>query len=305
MLNLARSVAPSRGLDQPFLVGRVRLLHEHAGFGIIGSLICALVFGAACAGHGAPTELSIWTAGFAGLSAARLWQIRRFLHCEDKSPEAARRWGAQFLVFSLASGLWWGYAGIVLVEGQPEVLRLFTYLIIGGLCAGSVAAFAAVLPVFFAFTAGALGPLVIQLVLFGGDRVSYLVGFLILVFLLVLSATAVKQSETIRASLQIQFENQELIEGLQSAMDDSAALNDSLTAEIRQRERIEQDLARSLALYQATMDAVDEGILALDRDHRIVAINKRFKALWALNDKDAATGADHRRTAERLRRLQR
>ncbi|NNG03058.1 MAG: hypothetical protein HKM95_03035, partial [Inquilinus sp.] len=42
-----------------------------------------------------------------------------------------------------------------------------------------------------------------------------------------------------------------------------------------------------------------------DRDHRIVAINKRFKALWALNDKDAATGADHRRTAERLRRLQR
>ena len=289
--NLRLAAAGPAG-DDRFLMGRVTLLYEQAAFGIIGGMVCALVVGVAFSGAGEPREVAAWTAGFAALSAFRLWTMRQFRQSEAKV-EQARHWSRLFVLFCLAGGLWWGYAGVVLVDGQPEPMRMFIYVVVGSLCAGSVATYSAVLPAFVAFAVGALGPLIVDMTFFRDDDVSFLVGFLIVVFLLVLTAAAVKQSDAIRTTLQIQFDNVGLIDVLETAMDDAAALNDSLTAEIRQRERIEQDLARSLALYQATMDAVDEGILALDQDQRIVAVNQRFRELWGLRDQDARPGISH------------
>ena len=283
--------------EDRFLMGRVSLLYEQAAFGIIGGMVCAMVVGIAFSGAGDPNEVAIWTAGFQAFSAFRLWTMRKYRLSDPKAAEA-RRWSRLFVVLCLIGGLWWGYAGVVLVQDQPEQMRTFIYVIVGSLCAGSVATYSAVLPAFIAFAVGAIGPLAVDLVFFRDDEVSFLVGFLMVVFLLVLAAAAVKQSEAIRSTLQIQFDNVGLIEVLETAMDDAAALNDSLTAEIRQRERIEKDLARSLALYQATMDAVDEGILALDQDQRIVAVNQRFRELWGLRVQDAHPGISNQ-TAER------
>ncbi len=295
--NLRASTAGDALCEDRFLMGRVSLLYEQAAFGIIGGTVCALVVGIAFSGAGNPHEVALWTAGFAALSAFRLWTMRQYRR-SDPQVEQARQWSRLFVGLCLVGGLWWGYAGVFLVDGQPEQMRMFIYVIVGALCAGSVATYSAVLPAFIAFAVGALGPLAVDLIFFSEDEVSFLVGFLMVVFLLVLAAAAVKQSEAIRATLQMQFDNVGLIEVLETAMDDAAALNDSLTAEIRQRERIEQDLARSLALYQATMDAVDEGILALDQDQRIVAVNQRFRQLWGLRVQDAHPGISHQ-AAER------
>ena len=299
--NLRASGAIAVGEDR-FLVGRVSLLYEQAAFGIIGGMVCAMVVGIAFSGAGNRYEVALWTAGFSALSAFRLWTMRQY-RLSEPDAEKARNWSRLFVVLCLVGGLWWGYAGVLLVDGQPEQMRMFIYVIVGALCAGSVATYSAVLPAFIAFAVGALGPLIVDLTFLRDDEVSFLVGFLIIVFLLVLAAAAVKQSEAIRATLQIQFDNTELIGVLETAMDDAAALNDSLTAEIRQRERIEQDLARSLALYQATMDAVDEGILALDQDQRIVAINQRFRELWGLKAQDACPGISHEAAERRTEDL--
>ena len=301
--DLRATAGDALGEDR-FLMGRVSLLYEQAAFGIIGGTVCALVVGLAFSGAGDPNEVAIWTAGFAALSAFRLWTMRQYRRSDPKVAEA-RQWSRLFVALCLVGGLWWGYAGVALVEDQPEQMRTFIYVIVGSLCAGSVATYSAVLPAFIAFAVGAIGPLAVDLVFFKEDEVSFLVGFLMVVFLLVLAAAAVKQSEAIRATLQIQFDNVGLIEVLETAMDDAAALNDSLTAEIRQRERIEKDLARSLALYQATMDAVDEGILALDQDQRIVAVNQRFRELWGLRVQDAHPGISHQAAERQAEDLQR
>ncbi len=283
--------------DDRFLAGRVSLLYENAPSGTIGGMICALVVGIAASGAGNPNEVALWTASYAALSALRLWTMRLYWASGADSGRP-RYWSRLFVVLCLGAGLLWGYAGVMLVEGQPEVIRMFTFVIVGGVCAASVATYSAVLPAFLAYTLGALGPPTVNFIFFSDNGMVVIFGLLTNVFLLVLVAAAVKQSDVIRSTLQIQFDNVGLIEVLESAMDDAAALNDSLTAEIRQRERIEQDLARSLALYQATMDAVDEGILALDQDQNIVAINQRFRELWGLNIHDARPGISHE-SAER------
>src|SRR3546814_7335347 len=38
------------------------------------------------------------------------------------------------------------------------------------------------------------------------------------------------------------------------------------------------------------MDAVEEGILVLDRNQQVLAVNQRFKDLWGLEDEDIAAG---------------
>lgn len=289
--------------DDRFLVGRVSLLYEHAPSGTIGGMVCALVVGIALSGAGDPFQVALWTAGYAALSAIRLWTMRLYWRSGPKAGRA-QFWSRLFVALCLGAGLLWGYAGVVLVEGQPDSMRMFMFVIVGGVCAASVATYSAVLSAFIAYTVGALAPLIINFMFRGGDGELLLFGLLTIVFLLVLIAAAVKQSEVVKSTLQIRFDNIGLIEVLESAMDDAAALNDSLTAEIRQRERIEQDLARSLALYQATMDAVDEGILALDQNQKIVAVNQRFRELWGLNARDAQPGINHEAAERHAKQLQ-
>src|SRR3546814_1701707 len=86
------------------------------------------------------------------------------------------------------------------------------------------------------------------------------------------------------------FENADLIGILEEAKGEAETLNEGLKAEIAERRRVEADLARSIALYQATMDAVEEGILVLDRNQQVLAVNQRFKDLWGLEYEDIAAG---------------
>ena len=73
----------------------------------------------------------------------------KFLEGVARQPELLPMLRTQlFIVLCLVGGLWWGYAGVLLVDGQPEQMRMFIYVIVGALCAGSVATYSAVLPAF-------------------------------------------------------------------------------------------------------------------------------------------------------------
>src|SRR3546814_18651516 len=107
-----------------------------------------------------------------------------------------------------------------------------------------------------------------------------------LIFLLMLSANAWMQNRSIDRSLRIKFENADLIGILEEAKGEAETLNEGLKAEIAERRRVEADLARSIALYQATMAAVEAGILVLDRNQQVLDVKQRFTVLWGLEDAD-------------------
>ena len=60
---------------------------------------------------------------------------------------------------------------------------------------------------------------------------------------------------------------------------------------ITERRSAELATARSLSLLQATLDSIEEGILALDEQGHIVSSNNRFAEIWALPPSIIAEGA--------------
>lgn len=60
--------------------------------------------------------------------------------------------------------------------------------------------------------------------------------------------------------------------------------NDALQAEIAERRRVEEALAHSLALLQATLEATADGILATDNAGKIMHANRTFIKMWRIPD---------------------
>lgn len=58
----------------------------------------------------------------------------------------------------------------------------------------------------------------------------------------------------------------------------------SLAMEGSDRRRAELELARSLALLEATFESVADGILAVDHNKRVVSYNQRFIEMWCMSE---------------------
>lgn len=66
----------------------------------------------------------------------------------------------------------------------------------------------------------------------------------------------------------------------------------SLALEIERRREGERLLAESLSLLQVTMEAIGEGILAVNRNGSVVAWNRRFVEMWAIDEALLSTAGD-------------
>lgn len=69
---------------------------------------------------------------------------------------------------------------------------------------------------------------------------------------------------------------------------------DELLEAKSQLERKTDELAFSLAMMKATLDATSDGILATDGEYRVTAYNEKFVQMWQLSG-EALQSADHRR----------
>ncbi|NER36035.1 MAG: PAS domain S-box protein [Oscillatoria sp. SIO1A7] len=58
-----------------------------------------------------------------------------------------------------------------------------------------------------------------------------------------------------------------------------------VATDITEQKQAEIERQRSLALLQATFDSTADGILAVDKDGKIVAFNRQFQQMWSIPDK--------------------
>ncbi len=78
--------------------------------------------------------------------------------------------------------------------------------------------------------------------------------------------------------------------------------NAQLLKEIGERQQAQEELQKSLALLQATFDSTADGILAVDRDGKIVTFNRKFQEMWLIADETAQSG-ESQASLERVKYL--
>ena len=249
---------------QEILLAQVRLLCANSYVGAIVTLIAAAILGRlewTFVPHSVVVGWWIYMAMAAVVRYAVALRIRGSSTVLSQAP----RWATIFAIAAGLAGAGWGGAGILLYPEGSLTNQLFLVFVVGGMMLGAASVLAPRPESFLAFLIPAgFGP-AIRLLL-RADQTHIFMGVLAAVFTIAVVITTWRMCQTVDSSLRLQFENRDLVEGLQIATRETEALNQALerrveerTAELTQtaerlrgeianRERTEEELLRARKL---------------------------------------------------------
>jgi signal transduction histidine kinase/ActR/RegA family two-component response regulator len=174
-----------------------------------------------------------WLAVMLLVSAARILLVRRYWRASPSDAEYGP-WRAAFAIGAAMSAIGWGGAGIVLYPAARSMNEVFLVFVLGGMMLGAASQLAARPEAFLSFLipTGALPALRLAS---EGDQEHLMMALLAGLFTVATVTTTWRFHRTIESSLQLGFENQHLVESLQTAKNQADALNRDLELRVRER----------------------------------------------------------------------
>ncbi|MFK8332620.1 EAL domain-containing protein [Pseudomonas sp. BJa5] len=207
--------------------------------------------------------VSVWVVWLTALVALRVIQVAAF---DSAMPERQAQpiWRRMFLFGSAFSGLTLASAAIALVPVDNFVQQAWVFGLLGAATLSASIAYAVSLPAFLSFTLPCLLP-PIAFLFWQGDPRPQGWGWLGLIVLGALLVVAWQVNRLIEGGLLRRFQNQALIDHLQSAQARSERLNQALAGEVQQRRLIEEQLREAQAGLESRVAQRSE---ELDRANR-------------------------------------
>ena len=197
------------------------------------------------------------------VAAARFVLTRCYWRAAEN--RANSRWSAAFAIGVGTAAAGWGAAGILLFPEARLLNQVFLVFVLGGMMLGGASLLAPRAESFIVFLLPT-GLLPAIRLLAEGDQAHVTMGFLVALFTVATVSTTWRFHRTIESSLNLKFENRDLVEDLQIAKAQTDALNlqlerrveertaelhhtaERLRAEITQREQAEDELLRARKL---------------------------------------------------------
>ena len=175
-------------------------------------------------------------------------------------------WLMLFMAGVFLSGLGWGYVGSVLMVKHNIMHQTFTLFLLIGAVAVANPLYSPIRSVYAAFLLPAFIPFALWLILQGG--IFVILGCLAFIFIIIMLATSFYSHRLISTSLQLRFENTDLVDDLSQA---KTVLEDHT-----------QELEKSFSLVRATLESSTDGMLVVDTDNNIEECNKKFIEMWKI-----------------------
>ncbi len=221
---------------------QVHKQYENTVFGSAATLINGIILVFLLRDHVKPVNLVLWMVAAGIVSAGRLVLdgCYRKSRTQYSNPE---KWNAWFLATLFFSGILWGSAAIFLFPIDSVGHQAFIAFITGGMVAGAVGAFTAVIASFFVFTIPALLPICLRFLLLGSG-IHVAMGAMVFLFLLIISGTAIRMHRDIINLLALKYEKSALIADLQQEVDQRREAQQNLK---RQKEQVEETVRQRTA----------------------------------------------------------
>ncbi|MGI9334158.1 MAG: hypothetical protein ACR2RL_13500, partial [Gammaproteobacteria bacterium] len=278
----AESLELSQDRERAIGGQRIVLLHDTGGINLAVTVLVACAYTVGLWLDTPSPRVWLWLGGIMAVSGARAGAMLAFRRVRDPSANW-RRWHSLYVVGSAASGIMWASAALLMPLETPlqQILSLF---IIGGMLAGSMAAFVASVPAYFAFALPLVGGLSVVLLKNGGAFAPPVLGMGIF-FVGVMSLYLRRLHRSLLDSILLQYENQSLIARMASMNEELEERVVSRTAELRRanrnleldieaRRKAERALRDSEQRYRALYDDNPSTFLTLDRKGVVLSINE-------------------------------
>ncbi len=271
----ASGTSAASSIKRRLFVDQVHKQYGQTLFGTLATLINSLILVFVLRTHAPLKGLLFWLACAVGVSACRLILNGIYRRATDQAANP-ERWNAWFLFTLFLSGVLWGSSSIFMFSSDSIGHQAFIAFIVGGMVAGAVSAFTAVLTAFFIYTAPALIPVCVSFFVLG-DEMHVAMGTMTFLFLVIMCLAATRVHRNILNLLSLKYERTELVANLQE--------------EIRQRKVAQEDL-------RAQKNQVEE--IVTQRTAELQNANQRLRALlnyaplaiWAFDDGGVLTFAD-------------
>ncbi|MCU7844514.1 MAG: EAL domain-containing protein [Candidatus Thiodiazotropha sp. (ex Monitilora ramsayi)] len=247
---------------------QVKLLYTQGNVAVVTGMGVALLTGLY---YWQVTDNWLLVGWLAVVMLVSLVRLALFRHFERQNPELylPGKWLRRHMLLTFLSGLVWGLLSLFYDPDWTISQQVVLYMVIAGLAAGSLSAYAVVLEVYVLFLIPLLLPLEIGLLLRGDYTTSFLAGFLFLfaIGLLVLSRKFYLQViDTIHVSLAQQFLQEEVSAG---------------SRELKLAQRALQTSEHKIGkILESSLDGVWEWDIANDQ----IYLSPRWKAQIGFND---------------------
>ncbi len=183
------------------------------------------------------TVLIIWLLSNFLITFIRYISLYKYKRSSSKLLKADY-WNIVLITGIAVSGIVWGFAGFFLFSVNSDLHQIFLILVMGGMIAGALGTYSIMMRAFLAFSLTASIPLIIRLLLQGSDLYIAIAGMIFL-FMVIMIVTALRLNTSIFRSLEIRFENTNLIKHLENEKKHVEKLNEKLESEITNREQSE------------------------------------------------------------------
>jgi len=247
-------------------VGQIRLLLEHGQAGSIVNFLVAVLTAVVLAGAIRPATLAGWLSYMAAVAALRVAITRRALR-GGLPHEHAAAWCNAYLVATTLVGAGWGSAAIFLYAGDSAIHQTYLLIALAGVTAGGVPTLAPVRAAFPLFVTTVGVPCIARF-LTAGTFDHVVIGLMMIAFVALTAIIAHRMYDTLKLSLDLRHENDDLVAYLRRANDETAQLNHNLTTEIYRRTVMEQELQEAKEAAEAASTAKSQFLANMSHEIR-------------------------------------
>jgi signal transduction histidine kinase len=218
---------------QEIVWAQVRLLYGNANLGAFVTILAATILGRFQWPVVPHVVVVAWWAYMVLVSASRYALARRFRQVSNECVDV-NKWRVAYALCVGLAGMGWGGAGILLYPEAHLANQVSLVFVIGGIMLGASSLLAARPEAFVAFLCPA-GLLPAGRFLAHGDETHITMGVLAGVFTVAVLITTTRIYGTVESSLELQFENRDLVQDLRRANEETEALNQALELRVQER----------------------------------------------------------------------
>jgi signal transduction histidine kinase/ActR/RegA family two-component response regulator len=265
----------------------IRLLYENATTSAIATVFIALPLAYVQRTVTSTFVISAWLAFVLAVTVTRLAIARRYWRSPPgEIPSTA--WKARFVAGTALAAAAWSAAGMLFYDAAQPTSGVFLMFVLGGVMLGGASLLAARPEAFLTFFLP-IGLLTAARQASEGGEEHLMMAFLILVFTAATIATTWRFHLAIASSLELRFDNLELIESLRAAKHQADALNRDLELRVRDR----------TALLTEADQRKDEFLATLAHELRNPLAPIRFAIETLKGDSPSSTAARARDVIDR------